>query len=136
MRVIFLLSMLFLAACNAPTGYFRGGPPARIAVNGSVFDVRARGTLAEAIRVNPEYAPRFGPIRGRAALAMALATGCSVSRVLGDQAQAVGRLDCPAATAVRVPVRRICRLVEPGGADYPAYRCRLPGSAADRAAGE
>lgn len=133
MKVLVVVSLVILAGCNAPTGYFRAVPPTRIAVNGSVFDVRARGTLAEAVRVNPQYAPRFGPIRTRAGLAMALISGCSVSHVLGDQARALGRLDCPKPRSATVRVARACRRVTAAGAQIPAYRCRLPPSADGRA---
>jgi len=95
MRVLFLLLCLIgLAACNTAGPYFRGLPATRIAVEGSIFDVRVNGELAEALRVNPEYAPRFGPIRKRAAFAMATVSGCTVKDVLGDQALATGWLDC------------------------------------------
>lgn len=83
-----------LAACNAPSAHFRGSEVTRVNVAGSSFDVRLRGGLAEAVRVNREYAPRFGPIRARAAVAMARVSGCRVDRVLGDQAVAVGLLEC------------------------------------------
>ena len=52
------------------------------------------GELAEAQRINPEYAPRFGPIRLRAGFAMAEVSGCKVKEVRGDQALATGLLDC------------------------------------------
>ena len=54
--------------------------------------MRVRGELAEAIRTNSEYAPRFSPIRERAGLAMV--SGCEVKEVRGDQAQATGILRC------------------------------------------
>ena len=88
------LSALFLSACNTPGRYFRGIAPTRVEVGGSVFDVRVRGDLAEAIRVNPQYAPRLGPIRARAAIAIAQVSGCRVEGVLGDQALLTARLDC------------------------------------------
>ncbi|MFV1636579.1 MULTISPECIES: hypothetical protein [Phaeobacter] len=96
-RSIFtFLLVVLLAACDTASPHFRGQTVQRIAVDGSVIDVRMRGRLAEAVRVNPQYAPRLGPIRGRAARAMELASGCSVGYVLGDQAVLVGRLDCVA----------------------------------------
>ncbi|MFD3191274.1 hypothetical protein ACFMPD_13485 [Sedimentitalea sp. HM32M-2] len=88
------LFLLTLSACNAPSPYFSGAPVTRIAVDGSVFDVRVRGDLAEAMRVNPQYAPRFGPIRARAGFAMARASGCEVLQVRGDQSVATGVLSC------------------------------------------
>ncbi len=88
------LALLVPAACGGPSPYFRDIPATRIAVDGSLFDVRQRGDLAEAVRRNPQYAPRFGPIRGRAGLAMARVSGCAVTALYGDQAVAVGRLSC------------------------------------------
>lgn len=89
-----LSGVLLLAACDTAAPYFEGVPTTRVTVDGSVFDVRVRGELAEALRRNPEYAPRFGPIRARAAFAMAQVSGCEVVRVGGDQALATGLLSC------------------------------------------
>jgi hypothetical protein len=86
--------ILVLAACAAPSRHFRNIPATRITVADSTFDVRVRGELAEAVRRNPQYAPRFGPIRARAGFAMAQVSGCRVKSVLGDQAVALGVLDC------------------------------------------
>jgi hypothetical protein len=95
MRFQYLILLLaLLAACNTPGPHFRDVAATRVVVDGSVFDVRVKGDLAEAMRINPEYAPRFGPIRDRAARAMAAVSGCRVRDVLGDQALATGRLDC------------------------------------------
>jgi hypothetical protein len=91
---LFSFSLLVLSGCGMSTVHFREAPVTRISVDSSVFDVRVRGNLAEAIRVNPQYAPRLGPIRGRAALAMARVSGCRVTDVHGDQALATGVLDC------------------------------------------
>ena len=85
---------LLLAACNAPSPHFRDQPVTRVQVEGSLFDVRVRGNLAEAIRVNPQYAPRLGPISGLAAFAMSRVSGCDVTGVLGDQALMTGVLSC------------------------------------------
>ena len=108
--MIRILSFLMLAACSAGTPHFRDVQAKRIAVNGSVFDVRVRGDLAEAVRVNSQYAPRLGPIRERAAMAMAQVSGCPILDVLGDAAVTVGVLGCDRAmgkrlllTAVSVP---------------------------------
>ena len=92
MRMVLIL--LLLAACNTPGPHFRGVPAVRVAVSGSVFDVRIREDLGEAIRVNAQYAPRFGPIAGRAKAAIASVSGCDVYEILGDQTYALGKLDC------------------------------------------
>ena len=88
------LVMLFATGCNMPRAGFSGLPVQQVIVDGSVFDVRVKGAQAEAIRINMEYAPRFGPIRDRAGRAMAQASGCKVVHVVGDQAVAIGRLNC------------------------------------------
>jgi len=90
MKIFPLFLMLLLTACNTAGPHFRGLEATNVTVDGSTFDVRVRGELAEAIRTNSEYAPRFGPIRGRAGLAMV--SGCEVKEVRGDQAQATGIL--------------------------------------------
>lgn len=103
---------LLLAACNTPSPHFRGQPVTRVQVEGSQFDVRVRGNLAEAIRVNPQYAPRLGPISGLAAFAMSRVSGCDVIGVLGDQALVTGVLSCddrPETRAIRsAPMRFDC----------------------------
>lgn len=94
MKIFILLFALVLASCNTAGPHFRGLEATTVTVDGSTFDVRVRGELAEAIRTNAEYAPRFGPIRERAGRAMALVSGCEVKEVRGDQAQATGILRC------------------------------------------
>ncbi|MCG7522125.1 hypothetical protein [Ruegeria sp. Ofav3-42] len=96
------LPLLVLAACSAGTPHFRNLPATRVAVNGSVFDVRVRGELAEAVRINTQYAPRLGPIRDRAGLAMAQVSGCPILDVLGDAAVTVGVLGCDRASGERL----------------------------------
>ena len=90
----FICLLLLLSGCNTAGPHFRGLVATRVTIEGSTFDVRVQENLAEAIRVNPQYAPRFGPIRQRAGRAMALVSGCKVKEVRGDQAQATGLLDC------------------------------------------
>lgn len=92
--VLAFLFVVLLAACNTAGPHFRGIPATTITVDGSTFDVRVRDDLAEAIRTNTEYAPRFGPIRDRAGRAMAMVSGCEVKEVRGDQSQATGILKC------------------------------------------
>lgn len=96
------LAFLVLAACSAGTSHFRDIPATRVAINGSVFDVRLRGDLAEAVRVNAQYAPRLGPVRDRAALAMAQVSGCPILDVLGDAAVTIGVLGCDRAAGKRL----------------------------------
>ena len=99
-----LVLLLVLAACNTAGPHFRGLPATTVSVEGSTFDVRVNGALAEAIRTNVQYAPRFGPIRDRAGKAMAMVSGCTVREVRGDQAQATGILDCGNGGPARVPL--------------------------------
>ena len=123
-----LITMIFLAACNAPNPHFRGAAVTRVVVDGSVFDVRVGTNLAEAVRVNSEYAPRFGPILTRAAFAMAKVSGCRVKGVLGDQALATGVLTCnehpqnrePQATKTSYSCQEVLQwLGAAQGPDYP-----------------
>lgn len=100
---VFLTSLILLAACNTPGRTFRGEDATRIAVGDSLFDIRRRGELAEAIRLNGRYAPRPGPIWGEASFAMAQVTGCDVTGVLGDQTVITGVLNCGTLPSV-VPV--------------------------------
>ncbi|MGC1495809.1 MAG: hypothetical protein WA790_08370 [Sulfitobacter sp.] len=102
--LMFLCSLI--AACNTAGPHFLGLSATRVTVDGSVFDVRVRGELAEAIRVNPQYAPRFGPIKERAGIAMAQVSGCKVKEVRGDQAQATGVLDCGKGTTPARPSKQ------------------------------
>ena len=89
-----MISCTALAACNTPSIGFRGIDPVTVTVEGSTFDVRVNGTVAEAIRTNMQYAPRMGPMGGRASVAIEQASGCKVKRFGGDQAVIVAELDC------------------------------------------
>jgi hypothetical protein len=86
--------LLLLPACDGGSPHFMGTPPTRVEVEGSVFAVRVKGDLAEAVRINPQYAPRMGPIGGRAARAMEQVSGCTVREIRGDQALILGLLTC------------------------------------------
>ena len=94
MKYCILIGIMFVTSCNTAGPHFRGLPPTTVTVDGSTFDVRVRDELAEVIRTNSEYAPRFGPIRERASRAMAMVSGCEVLEVRGDQSQATGILRC------------------------------------------
>ena len=128
----FVLSLIALTGCATPSPHFRSVPATRIEVDGSVFDVRVRGNLAEAVRVNPQYAPRFGPIRARAGFAMEQVSGCRVLVVSGDQAMATGTLSCdgrtPVPVASPVAVSYSCLQVsqwlnDAAGGPYVDYDC-------------
>jgi hypothetical protein len=71
-----LLFASVLVGCNTPSLEFRGVAPVTIAVNGSTFDVRVKDLRAQAIRTNMQYAPRMGPIAGRAKAAIEEVSGC------------------------------------------------------------
>ena len=105
MRILISLLVLLVCGCNTAGPHFRGLEATTVTVDGSTFDVRVRGDLAEAIRTNAEYVPRFGPIRERAGRAMAMVSGCEVKEVRGDQAQATGILRCGKGGKRAVPVR-------------------------------
>lgn len=86
--------LLSIAGCDGPGPHFRHLDATRVTIEGATFDVRVNRRLAEAIRVNPQYAPRLGQVAGQAAQAMRLVSGCPVAQVRGDAAQVTGILDC------------------------------------------
>ncbi len=108
--------VLVLGACEARSPYFRDAPVTRVTVEQAVFDVRRRGRLAEAIRINPQYAPHLKSVAPHAETAMRTATGCDVRELRGDAAQILGLLDCSGADAapLLVPARRTadCEVVD------------------------
>ncbi len=114
-----------MAACSTPGAYFRDVPPTRVSVAGSDFDIRVRGRLAEAIRTNPQYAPRAGPLFAQAEVAMEHVSGCNVDRIGGDQAQITGILDCGArGDPVILAARYDCVEVQPSITEgYLDYEC-------------
>ncbi len=91
---LFIVLTVLLSACAGGSPHFMGTPPTRVEVDGSVFAVRVKGRLVEAVRINPQYAPRMGPIGERAAIAMEQVSGCAVREIRGDQALILGILDC------------------------------------------
>lgn len=110
---VVILMLLLLVACNMPSPAFRGVAPTRISVDGSTFDVRIKGNAGEAMRINAQYAPRFGVIQDRASRAMAQVSGCKVLSVTGDQALAFGRLKCSGQPLPRKPVKPVPLECEP-----------------------
>ena len=126
MRLCVILSFVLLAGCVNESRHFRGVGPLAVVVDGSSFDVRVRGNLAEAVRLNTQYAPRLGPMRARAGFAMAQVSGCRVTGLLGDQAVMTGVLDCSTVTQLPVVPEYSCVDVvlwlqdraHAGGAEY------------------
>lgn len=106
--------MLLLTACNTPSQAFRDVPVSTVTIDGSTFDVRIKDRRAEALRTNVQYAPRMGPIGGRAAMAIEQVSGCLVHDISGDQAVVQARLDCGDGVPAkkRGAVNYECRRVE------------------------
>lgn len=128
MRVCVVLCIALLASCATETRHFRGVDPVRVTVDGSRFEIRLRGNLAEAIRINPQYAPRLGPLRARAGFAMAQVSGCQVTGVLGDQSVLTGILECSKVTQHPVLAEYTCIdvvqwLHDRAGAGFDDYAC-------------
>lgn len=95
MRPVFvLLALLILSGCDAPGPEFAGLPAQRLLVGQSVFDVRLKGDIAQAIRLNSEWAPRPEAVWPRAFIAIEEASGCKVRRMEGDQVVIIARLAC------------------------------------------
>lgn len=91
-----LVLFLILGGCNVPSPHYRGAEVTRVSVQGSTFEVRRKGRLAEAIRVNAQYALRLGQVAPKAEIAMEAVTGCDVVEIRGDAAKVTGILECEA----------------------------------------
>ena len=89
-----LILLIFLAGCDAPGRHFRGIEPVRVSMGKSVFEIRQRGNLAEALRINKRHAPRLGRVADEAKAAIEQATGCQVTRILGDAVMITAKLRC------------------------------------------
>ncbi|MCR9145987.1 MAG: hypothetical protein NXH74_02175 [Rhodobacteraceae bacterium] len=93
MRYVWML-VLCLAGCNGPGQDFRDAAVTRVELGGAVFDVRVLDRRAEALRVNPQAAPRLAAIAPQAVMAIEQVSGCRVDRLTGDQAMMHATLDC------------------------------------------
>ena len=118
--------LLLLTACNTPSAGFRDVAVSTVTIDGSTFDVRIKDFRAEALRTNVQYAPRMGPIGGRAAMAIEQVSGCRVHDISGDQAVVQARLDCGGGLppkkrgAAHYECRRVEGLSDPSS-DTPNY---------------
>ncbi len=92
-----LAIVVFLSACNAPTGPFRGLPAVTVGVGGSTFDIRRSGREVQVIRTNSEMTFTLAAIAPRALSAIRMATGCAVQdgTLRGDAILMTARLTCP-----------------------------------------
>lgn len=122
-RVIALAGLLALPGCNMPGPAFRGIDPVRVTVGKSTFDVRVDGLRAQAIRLNMEWAPGRDAVAPRAVAAIEQVSGCSVSRLDGDQAVIVAGLDCGggAPPVPPEPASLACEVVFIGGAEADLF---------------
>ncbi len=128
-RAALAAAALALSACDTPSAPFAVAPVQRVAVGGSVFDVRVADGWAEAVRTNTEWAPRRDSTLSRALVAIELASGCAADRerIRGDQAVLRAGLDCAAgAGPASTPPEFTCRPVR-AAARAPEWVC-LPTS--------
>jgi len=88
--------MGLMAACNSPHPAFMGVQAQEVEVQGSTFQVRIKGDMAEVIRTNFEYVPKIGEIFPKAAAAIEIASDCQVvpNSMKGDPALMMAQLDC------------------------------------------
>ena len=89
-----LAALTLLAGCNTPGAGFMGVPAQRITVDGSTFDVRQDGDVAQALRVNHQWPARRDVVFPRAGAAIRAVTGCKVRRMTGDVAMIRASLSC------------------------------------------
>ncbi|GAA6180289.1 hypothetical protein NBRC116594_17270 [Shimia sp. NS0008-38b] len=112
---------VFALGCAAPSPYFQDVPATRVQVEGTVFAVRHKGRLAEATRLNTQFAPNLMSIAPHAETALRAVTGCDVIELRGDAAQVLGILHCdqaqqPHALALRTPSCEVVDVFVPAGA--------------------
>jgi hypothetical protein len=103
-RLIALLCVSLLVACDTPSPGFRGIDPVRITIGKSTFDVRVKENRAEAVRLNAEWAPRMEAVAPRAVAAIEKVSGCKVRKLDGDQALILARLKCGKGAEAIAPV--------------------------------
>ncbi len=121
-----LLMLCVLAGCGVPGPAFRGIAPQSVMVGPSIFEVYVADMRALAVRVNPEWAPRFASVAPRGVAAIELVSGCRVSRLWGDQAVMEAYLDCGAAkqpAPVLLSARRYDCEIEPVYRGYADLIC-------------
>lgn len=98
-----------LSACGMSSPHFYGIAATTVRVDDQLFRVRRKGRLAESVRITPAWAPRLGPVAGQAEIAIEGATGCRITRIAGDAAMQVARLDCPGAPPPPLHPQIVCR---------------------------
>lgn len=106
MRYVTLILLFLAAACDMAGPGFRGVPPATREVEGSQFTIRVKDRVAEVIRTNPEFLPRFETISTKAQKAVYLETGCIPDWVTGDPAMMRMGLSCNGKAAPKQPRSR------------------------------
>ena len=106
--------LALVAGCNTPGAGVMGVPAQRISVDGSTFDVRQDGDVAQALRINHQWPARRDVVFPRAAAAIRAVTGCKVRRMTGDVAMIRASLSCADRAA---PAPRLAR--------DRAYECEI-----------
>ncbi len=93
---IWLVLIVALGACDAPSWGMRGAVTHKVTVDGSDFTVYHLGDRAEAVRTNFEYGKRAQGIMSRGHQAIELATGCLIvsGSFAGDPALMKARINC------------------------------------------
>ncbi len=93
---IAILFAVTLAACDSPHPAFNSVERQTINVQGSVFRVRIKDDIAEAIRTNFEYRPKKLATFAKAAEAIKIASGCKVvaNTMRGDPALMRAKIFC------------------------------------------
>jgi hypothetical protein len=94
MRLLCVLMVVTLAACDTRSPYFKDVPARRVIVNDLEFSVRHKGRLAEAVRVSSQWMPNLQSVAPFAETAIREATGCDVRELRGDASFILGILAC------------------------------------------
>ncbi|RMD49967.1 MAG: hypothetical protein D6832_00670 [Alphaproteobacteria bacterium] len=95
MRRLVLLLALLAAACDSPHPRFAGRPVVEVTVEGDRFRVHLGEGEAQALRINRRWGAQDEEVVRRARIAIARASGCRVTRAVGDRNIVSAALDCP-----------------------------------------
>ncbi|PYG31179.1 hypothetical protein C8N36_105239 [Pelagimonas varians] len=106
MRSWLLFLLFVLGACDAAGPGFKSSSKIERSIEGTKFALRRQGDVVEAIRLSPEFLPKFTEVARKAAIVAQLETGCAAKWVDGDPALLRIGMSCNGARPPKKPSRR------------------------------
>ena len=107
MRLLVILIVCSIAACNTATPGFRDITAQHVEIGETRFLLRQAGALVEVTRTNPTILPRFETTSALARTAVHRATGCDANWIIGDTAVMIIGLSCDGAPPPPKPKRKV-----------------------------